>query len=173
MDAVKTLLKYGSNPHQLRPCVHAKSPLLHLVIAGPASQRSDAGVRGVVRLLLQAGVDINADHYGWTPLHVAASWNLYSVIQGLARFGGSALNWNAKTDDRQSALDLSLGVGPNREVQRHLLSKKLGGRVVFADNDDTETDDQCILTPSESTSDCSDAEAGSLTEQFYDASDIV
>lgn len=51
VDAVKTSLKYGSNPHQLRP-LHAKSPLLHLVITGPASQRSDAGVRGVVRLLL-------------------------------------------------------------------------------------------------------------------------
>lgn len=101
-------------------------------------------------------MDINADHYGWTPLHVAALWNPYSVIQELAHFGGSALNWNSKTDDRQSALDLTLGAGPNREVQRLLLSKKLGRRVVFADNDDTETDDQCILTPSE---DGSDAEA--------------
>lgn len=173
VDAVKTLLKYGSNPHQLRPCVHGKSPLLHLVIAGPASQRSDAGVLGVVRLLLQAGVDVNAvDHEGWTPLHVAASWNLYSVIQELARFGGSALNWDAITDDRQSALTLSLGAGPNRKVQRLLMSAKLGGGLIFADNDDIETEDECILTPSESMSDGSNDEADSLIEQFYDASDI-
>ena len=168
-----TLLKHGSNPHQLRPCVRGKSPLLHLVIAGPASQRSNAGVLGVVRLLLQAGVDVNAvDHEGWTPLHVAASWNLYSVIQELARFGDSALNWNAITDDKHSALTLSLGAGPNRKVQRLLMSAKLGGGLVFADNDDIETEDECILTPSESMSGGNNDEADSLIEQFYDASDI-
>lgn len=171
-DAVKTLLRYGSNPHQLRSCVHGKSPLLHLVIAGPASQRSDAGVLGVVRLLLQAGADVNAaDHEGWSPLHVAASWNLYNVIQELARFGGSALDWNALTDDRQSALDLSLGAGPNKKVQRLLQSKILGGaEVIFGNEDDDRTDDDYILTPSEGTS---DDEADSLMEHFYDATDIL
>lgn len=171
VDAVRMLLNYGSNPHQLRSCVNGKSPLLHLVIAGPASQRSEAGVLGVVRLLLQAGVDVNAvDHEGWTPLHVAASWNLHSVIQALARFGGSALNWNAKTDDKQYAIDLSLSAGPNRKVQRLLRSERLSEGVIFADNDDAETDDECLPALSETTSDCSDAEAGSLVEQFYDAS---
>lgn len=172
-DAVKTLLRYGSNPHQLRSCVHGKSPLLHLVIAGPASQRSDAGVLGVVRLLLQAGADVNAaDHEGWSPLHVAASWNLYNVIQELARFGGSALDWNALTDDRQSALDLSLGAGPNKKVQRLLQSKILGGaEVIFGNEDDDRTDDDyIILTPSEGTS---DDETGSLIEHFHDATDIL
>lgn len=171
-DAVKTLLSYGSNPHQLRSCVHGKSPLLHLVIAGPASQRSDAGVLGVVRLLLQAGADVNAaDHEGWSPLHVAASWNLYNVIQELARFGGSALDWNALTDDRQSALDLSLGAGPNKKVQRLLKSKILGGaEVIFGNEDDDRTDDDYILTPGEGTS---DDEADSLMEHFHDATDIL
>lgn len=92
-DAVRILLKYGANPHQVRPSVHGKSPLLHLVIAGPASQQSGSAFLNVIKLLLQAGVDVNAvDHEGWTPLHVAASWNLYDVIEELAFSGSSTLN---------------------------------------------------------------------------------
>jgi ankyrin repeat protein len=94
-DAVKTLLKYGSNPHQLRPSVRGKSPLLHLVMAGPSSQHSDAGFLDVVRQLLKAGVDFNAvDHEGWTPLHVAPSWNASDMIKELAASAESELRWN-------------------------------------------------------------------------------
>lgn len=127
-------------------------------------QRSEAGVLGVVRLLLQAGADVNAaDHEGWNPLHVAASWNLCNVIQELARFGGSALDWNALTDDRQPALDLPLGAGPNKKVQQLLQSKTLDGAAVIFNNEDDDRTDDYILTPSEGTS---DNEAGSLMEHL-------
>lgn len=86
----------------------------------------------------------------------------------LARFGGSALDWNALTDDRQAAPDLSLGAGPNRKVQRLLQSKTLGSAIIF-DNEDDRTDEDYILTSSEGTS---DDEAGSMMEQFHHASDI-
>lgn len=121
VDAAKMLLQYGSNPHQLRPSIHGNSPLIHLAIAGPASQRAHADFIGVIRLLLKAGMDVNAvDHEGWTPLHVAASWNQYDTIEELALFGGSALCWDALTDDKQSAMELSLGAGVNEKVQRLL-----------------------------------------------------
>jgi hypothetical protein len=119
--AVTSLLRYGANPHQLRQSLRGKSPLLHLVIAGPASQSPSDGFCDVVRLLLGAGVDVNAvDHEGWTPLHVAASWNHYDVIRELVLYGGKKLRWDSLTDDNQSAIDLSLGAGFDERVQ-HLL----------------------------------------------------
>jgi Ankyrin repeats (many copies)/Ankyrin repeat len=116
--AVRALLKYGANPHQLRPCIHGKSPLLHLVIAGPASQSSDAGFLEVVRALLESGVDVNAvDHEGWTSLHVAASWNHYDVIKELAACGAGVLHWDSLTDNKQSAIELALNAGFDSKVQ--------------------------------------------------------
>lgn len=62
--------------------------------------------RGAVRVLLEAGVDVNGrDHEDWTPLPVAASWNLLDIVHEIARHGGSVLDWEAKTDDGDSALD--------------------------------------------------------------------
>jgi ankyrin repeat protein len=92
----------------LRQSLQGKSPLLHLIIADPAFQSSNDGFLGVVRLLLREGVDVDVnavDHEGWTPLHVAASWNHYGVIQELALFGSNKLDWDSMTDDNQSAMD--------------------------------------------------------------------
>lgn len=109
-DATETLINFGANVHQLRQSMDTVSPLLHLVIAGPDSRRSD--VLGVVRLLLRAGVDINAkDHEQWTAMHIGASWNLYDVVMELVQFGGQALDCEAVTNLGQSALDLAVGVG--------------------------------------------------------------
>lgn len=122
-DAVRVLLQYGANPHQLRPSTRGKSPLLHLVIAGPASEHSASAFLEVIRLLLKAGVDINAvDHEGWTPLHVAASWNLREVVRELLRFGGSKLDLNARTNQGESALHLAYGGGFDKEVENLLLN---------------------------------------------------
>lgn len=123
-DAVKTLLQYGANPHQLRPSTHGQSPLLHLVIAGPASEQPGSASLDVIRLLIHAGADINAvDHEGWTPLHVAASWNLYNVIQELICLGGSTLDLDARTDRGETALDLAYGGGFKKEVESLLLNE--------------------------------------------------
>lgn len=120
-SSVRSLLQFGANPHQTRQSLHGKSPLLHLAIAGPASNSPGNSTLQVVQLLLQAGVDVNAaDHEGWTPLHVAASWNNYGVIKALAAYGGHSLLWNALTDNGESAIDLALGGGFNAQVQRIL-----------------------------------------------------
>ncbi|VUC31017.1 unnamed protein product [Clonostachys rosea] len=121
VGAARTLMQFGANPHQSRPSIHGGLPLIHLAIATPASSDPGNDVVQIVRLLLQAGVDVNClDHEKWTPLHVAASWNNLLVIRELAAFGGDELGWNMLTYDGQSAVDLALCGGYNPEVQRIL-----------------------------------------------------
>ena len=137
VSAVKTLLKYGADPHQLRPSVHGRSPLLHLVIAGPASQSGDTSYLEVVKLLLMAGVGVNViDHEGWTPLHVAASWNLADVITELADHAGGGLDWDCKTHKGETAIDLSLNGGGDEEVLYLLESRGKGctGSITTCEN---------------------------------------
>jgi ankyrin repeat protein len=126
VDATKTLLKYGANPHQLVRSPGVASPLLHLAIAVPVSKRVDNGSLSVVKELLKAGVDINSmDHESWTPLHVAASWNNYEIVRELVASGGDVLDWDRVTSDNQSALDLSLNGGINERVQNLLRNRTL------------------------------------------------
>ncbi|KKZ68765.1 hypothetical protein EMCG_05632, partial [[Emmonsia] crescens] len=46
--AVRTLLKYGANPHKAILSARGKSTLLHLVLAGPCSQFSKGDLNSVV-----------------------------------------------------------------------------------------------------------------------------
>ncbi|KAI2476881.1 Arp Ankyrin repeat protein [Pyrenophora tritici-repentis] len=132
--ATKALLQHGANPNQLVQSSNTASPLLHLAIAMPVSSNTDNGSLGVVKELLKAGADINAvDHENWTPLHVAASWNNYDIIQELVTFGGEILEWDLVTNDNQSAMDLSLNSGINHQVQsilknRNRVSEHIYGR---------------------------------------------
>lgn len=169
-EVVKPLLSFGSDPRQSRPTIHGKSPLLHIVIAGPASQGSDSKSIEVVKLLLRAGVDVNdVDHEGWTALHVAASWNLYDVILELVKFGAPTLDWDALTDDNQSALELSLGAGPNEKVQQLLQTHTI----------DEEDLSQGVVGLNKSLwdsngviSEVHDGDVDDLEERFYDALEL-
>ena len=92
MAAVELLILFGANPHQLRPSHRGLTPLLHLCIAGSIPRCPDGDQVGTFKALLKAGVDVNArDHEGWTPLHVAASLNLYDVPKALFDFGSRAV----------------------------------------------------------------------------------
>jgi len=67
----------------------------------------DADIVETVRLLLQAGADPNgADHEGWTPLHIAASWSLFNVTEMLQQCGQKKLDWQARTITNESILDV-------------------------------------------------------------------
>ncbi len=108
-DATETLIEFGANVHQLIPSKYGPSPLLHLAIAGPDPIQSKTQILGVVRILLQAGVDINAtDHELWTAMHIAASWNLKNAVMELVQFGGDT---QAVTGDGESAFDLAIKAG--------------------------------------------------------------
>ncbi|KAI0809951.1 ankyrin [Xylaria sp. FL0064] len=145
-DAVETLLQYGANPSQSRPSVHGHLPLLHLAIAGPPAGDSENDLIRVVRSLLYAGVDVNApDHEGWTPLHVAASWNNYQILNELAIRSGGEIDWDAVTDDGQSAIDLALGGGFNAEVQEILKNHSPIYRVLEEKKSQSSSDEDAFV----------------------------
>lgn len=69
--------------------------MLRLALAGPASERLDTAFLDITKMLLLAGVDVNAvDHEGWAPLHIAASWKTYSSVGTLLEYHSQTLNWN-------------------------------------------------------------------------------
>ncbi|KAK3363743.1 ankyrin repeat-containing domain protein [Lasiosphaeria hispida] len=117
-DVARTLLEYGADPRQSRPSCRGSLPMLHLVIACPVMDKAEKQMVDTVRVLLQHGADVNGlDHEGWTPLHVAASWNNAAVIRELELFANGELAWDALTADNQTAEDLALGAGFDAEVQ--------------------------------------------------------
>ena len=123
--AVKTLLRHGADPTQERPCRSGASPLLHVVVASPPCERFETDFIEVMRLLAGAGADFNGvDHDGWTPLHIAASWSLTSAIRLLSEVGGARLDWDAKTNDGESALDLAMLDGGHEDVVKLLTSRR-------------------------------------------------
>jgi ankyrin repeat protein len=156
-DAVKTLLRWGANPRQTRPSLRGELPLLHLVIACPSSESSNQDYVKVVRSLLAAGADINGvDHEGWTPLHVAASWNNARVIKELAGFAGYDLEWNALTKEGESAMDLAEGGGIDDEVRVLLHAHMAQKQDTEVDTEDISSSDSepeefvdCVSVPAE------------------------
>ena len=109
--------------------VQGTSPLLHLIVAGPAGQepRQDSGARfvEVVRILLNRGGDNNAvDHEDWTALHVAAPWNLLDMIEELAHMDGQRPGWDAVTNNGEKALDLCRGGDLNEQVESYLMRRR-------------------------------------------------
>jgi ankyrin repeat protein len=172
-EAVSTLLRYGADPLQQRRSLQGNSPLLHLAIAGPASQESNERLLEVIRLLLRAGADFNAvDHEGWTPLHVAASWNLYPVIAQLAHWANGKLDWDARTNNGETALDLSVNGGGDEDVIRILQARSLTSQTELENHMGSSSDENA---PSGNETHTIVILDGSIepSQEFYDAQESM
>ena len=105
-EAASLLIKHGADPKQSRQSCYGDLPLLHLALAGSNRTNGGQSSMSVVKLLVEAGADANSwDHEGWTPLHVAASWNNYFVIRKLQEV--ALLDFRAMTWAGETVVDLS------------------------------------------------------------------
>ncbi|KAI0188085.1 ankyrin repeat-containing domain protein [Astrocystis sublimbata] len=108
-DATAILIKFGANVNQQVWTLTGQSTLLHLALAGPVDRSSK--FLDIVHMLVCAGADVNAaDHEGWTPLYIAASWNSPASVSRLrqsAEQTGQGINWEARTMQGKSACILA------------------------------------------------------------------
>ena len=70
----------------------------------------------LVKPLLDAGADVNIKgRRGYTALHQTCFWCFYPCFNELLLWAGDQIDWNARTPEGQSALDLfELGVSEGR-----------------------------------------------------------
>lgn len=107
-DAVRLLLERGSDAGALSINQMRNTPL-HAALAGPM------GVDGV-RLLVEAGADVNArQHGGYTPLHSAAQNGKMEIVDLLLDRGADA---DAATDDGRRAADFAREKGHDDVIAR-------------------------------------------------------
>lgn len=77
-EATAILLEFGTE---------GSLPVLHQALAGPVCGRLGEVFMSIIRMLLSAGADANgADWEGWTPLHIAASWNSRQSVNILSAY---------------------------------------------------------------------------------------
>lgn len=107
VGGVQALLNFGASASFVRRSVCGdQMPLLHLLLAGPTDDIT--ALLGIVEALLRAGADIMAtDSEGWTALHIAASWNMYTVSWMLLEFQHGRELRTAQTDRGETAYDLA------------------------------------------------------------------
>lgn len=105
-EAASLLIKHGADPRQSRRSRHGDLPLLHLALAGSNKTNGGQSSLDIIKLLVEAGADPNSrDHEGWTPFHVAASWNNYFAVRKLQDV--AMIDYSATTRTGENAVDLS------------------------------------------------------------------
>jgi len=117
VHAVRMLLDLGASPNFVRKsvCCAVKMPLMHLLLAGPIND--DDEILSIVEALVHAGADVMAvDNEGWTPLHIAASWNMHSVSEKLLHSGAHDALLAARTHKGETAYDLAYSSGCNSDL---------------------------------------------------------
>lgn len=107
VEGVQALLNIGASAGFVRRSICGnKMPLLHLLLAGPTNGIS--ALLSIVEALIRGGADIMAtDNEGWTPLHIAASWNMYSISRMLLDSVDRDELLTARTKEGETAYDLA------------------------------------------------------------------
>lgn len=107
-EAVRLLLARGSDANALSINALRNTPL-HAGLSGPL------GIEGV-RLLVEAGADVNArQHGGFTPLHAAANRGIVEIVDLLLERGADP---DAPTEDGRRAIDFARERGHAHVVER-------------------------------------------------------
>ena len=111
-------------PAEAKPVVEAAKPEPPTVKAPDISiqEAAEDGNIKVVKQHLAAGVDVNVNRFGITPLHHAARWGHKKMVELLIEKGADV---NAKEDDGDTPLDLA--ISRNRTETADLL-RKHGGK---------------------------------------------
>lgn len=106
LEAVELLIAHGADATQERSSFRGSLPLLHLAIAGSDCESPYGGYLDIMTLLVEAGADPDRrDHEGWTPFHVACSWENINAAVHLGGLGN--IEYGAKTYDGEDAASLS------------------------------------------------------------------
>ncbi len=112
LDAMRMLLERGAVPHARSTNAMGNTPL-HAVLAGPS------GMEGV-RLLVNAGADVNArQHGGYTALQSAAQHGALDVIDLLLDAGADV---DAAADDGRRPVDFAREKG-QADAEAHLRAR--------------------------------------------------
>ncbi|KAK7534206.1 ankyrin repeat-containing domain protein [Phyllosticta citribraziliensis] len=121
-EATQSLINFGADANEYFP-----DPLLQVAISGYGSQVHDPDRLGVVRALVGARVDINAQNAGgWSALHTAVYLDLVEVVEVLIELGGRDLSMDLVTDGGQSAMDMVKSVAMFNLLQEFSLLQELG-----------------------------------------------
>ena len=112
VDAMRLLLERGADPKALSTNTLRNTPL-HAGMAGP-------NALGAARVLLDAGVDVNArQHGGYTALHAAAQHGRMDLVDLLLAAGADA---GVAADDGRRAADFAAEKG-HAGVAEHLRAR--------------------------------------------------
>lgn len=118
VEGVQLLLRFGASANFVRSsvCGDIKIPLLHLLLAGPTND--NGALTQIVEALTRAGANVTAtDNEGWTPVHIAASWNMCAILQALLGSGNRDQLIAARTLSGETAYDLACSAGCDETMQ--------------------------------------------------------
>lgn len=117
VSAVIDCLNNGACTTYIRESIRgsARMPLLHLLLAGPTNDM--AAILYIVDALIGAGADVmSTDQDDWTPLHIAASWNMLCVSQRLLDTCERDRLVVARTTSGETAYDLACNAQGDAEL---------------------------------------------------------
>ena len=116
IDAVTECLRLSASPNLNKDLPYSvRMPLLHLLLAGPANDPDT--LLQILDALIVAGADVmSIDDDGWTPLHIAASWNMLCILLKLLEAEHCGELIATRTNLGETAFDLACSANGDHEL---------------------------------------------------------